>query len=199
MLQSAMLPTSTAKSSRTLKWDNHCHKAPRLVTLRKLSRTWRMRSKGLYQQGRTRGRLIDKVPGAALTCNLVSHREKLRAHGAFVPWKWVWKAKTSRVMETTEWSSHLSPQQNPNNAARLCARRFRHKLGSSLRAEMLSQTRDMKEGSDAGSGREIKPEKDPGAGLSLLQDHVVTRPCSCLWQEHVSRVRGAEQGDKANT
>lgn len=66
MLQSAMLPTSTAKSSRTLKRDNHCHKTPRLVTLRKLSRTRRMRSKGLYQQGRTRGRLIDKVAGRGI-------------------------------------------------------------------------------------------------------------------------------------
>ncbi|KAL6093931.1 hypothetical protein STEG23_017371 [Scotinomys teguina] len=45
----------------------------------------------------------------------------------------------------------------------------------------------MERGSGAGNGREIKPEKDPGAVLSLLPDHVVIRYSSCLLQEHVSK------------
>lgn len=51
----------------------------------------------------------------------------------------------------------------------------------------------MKRGSDAGSGGEIEPEKDPRVVLSLVQEHAADRDCPRLLQEHVSRVGRAEQ------
>lgn len=51
----------------------------------------------------------------------------------------------------------------------------------------------MKRGSDAGSGEEIEPEKEPRVVLSLVQNHTVVRYRLWLLQEHVSRVGRVEQ------
>lgn len=120
MHKPAMLPTSIARSSRssrTQKAKRPLSQNSKNVTLRKLSRTSGMRSKGHYLRGRTQRCLIDKGAGCGIDlqprispCTAAAHTH---THSAFVLWKWVWKAKRSRAKTKGTKNRHLSPTEEP--------------------------------------------------------------------------------------
>lgn len=170
-----------------------------MVTLRKLSRSSRMRSKGHYLRGRTQRCLIDKARRVRHwpATSYLTVQSCCLQHSAFCSLE---VGVESRDKQSEEWGMKqtLSPQKNPNNAAHLGESWSKYKLdlGSSLRAGLqfrVFQTLEMKRGSDAGSGEEIEPEKEPRVVLSLVQNHTVVRYRLWLLQEHVSRVGRVEQ------
>lgn len=134
-----------------------------------------------------------------MTCNLVSYRAKLLPTTQcflFFGSGCGKQRQAERRMgnETdayphrrTQTTLHTSVKADPNTSRTWVA---------SLRAGLqfrVFQTLEMKRGSDAGSGEEIEPEKEPRVVLSLVQNQTVVRYRSWLLQEHVSRVGRVEQ------